>query len=51
MEINKSNIKDLIDIRLANEKDKFAIVELSKEWENENITYNLCANDLDYINE
>lgn len=51
MEIERDMLKELINIRLATEKDKLAIVELSNEWENENSTYGFRADELDYINE
>ncbi len=51
MEIEKDTLKKLINIRLATEKDKLEIIELSKEWESENSTYGFYADELDYINE
>lgn len=51
MEIKRAALRELIDIRLATEKDKLQILELSKEWENENSTYGFYADELDYINE
>lgn len=44
-------IKDVINIRLANENDKLQVVELSKEWESENSTYGFRSDELEYINE
>lgn len=51
MEFEKDTIRNLINIRLATDKDKLDIIELSKEWEKENSTYGFRADDLDYINE
>ena len=51
MEANKDSIKELINIRLATEKDKLEVVELSKEWEKEDSTYGFRADELEYINE
>ncbi len=50
METGRNIIKELINIRLATEKDKLEIVKLSKEWENEKSTYGFFADELDYIN-
>ncbi len=51
MESERNTLRELINIRLATEGDKLKIVELSKEWENENSTYGFYADELDYINE
>ncbi len=51
MESERDRLMELINIRLATEKDKLEIVELSKEWENEKSTHGFYADELDYINE
>ncbi len=48
MESERDRLMELINIRLATEKDKLEIVELSKEWENEKSTHGFYADELDY---
>lgn len=51
VEFERDIMRNLISIRLASEKDKLEVVELSKEWEKENSTYGFRADELEYINE